>query len=41
MFCKRIMEAPTAATNVACVKELGRTNRKEKLLEYLNIEEGY
>jgi hypothetical protein len=33
MFCKRIMGAPTAATNGACVKELGRTNRKEKVLE--------
>jgi hypothetical protein len=30
--CKRIMGAPTAATNDACVKELGRTNRKEKVL---------
>jgi hypothetical protein len=26
------MGAPTAATNDACVKELGRTNRKEKVL---------
>jgi hypothetical protein len=33
MFCKRIMGAPTAAVNDACVKELGRTNRKEKVLE--------
>jgi hypothetical protein len=36
MFCKRIMETPTAAANGACVKELGRTkrtNRKEKVLE--------
>jgi hypothetical protein len=33
MFCKRIMGAPTAATNGAYVKELGRTNRKEKVLE--------
>jgi hypothetical protein len=33
MFCKRIMGAPTAAANGACVKELGRTNRKEKVLE--------
>jgi hypothetical protein len=32
MFCKRIM-APTAAANGACVKELGRTNWKEKVLE--------
>jgi hypothetical protein len=27
------MGATAAATNVACVKELGRTNRKEKVLE--------
>jgi hypothetical protein len=33
MFCKRIMEAPTAAANGACMKELGWTNRKEKVLE--------
>jgi hypothetical protein len=33
MFCKRIMGAPTAAANGVCVKELGRTNRKEKVLE--------
>jgi hypothetical protein len=41
MFCKRIMRAPAAAANGACVKELGRTNRKEKVLEYLNTGEGY
>jgi hypothetical protein len=35
MFCKRIMEAPTAAASGACVKELGRTSRKEKVLERL------
>jgi hypothetical protein len=33
MFCKRIMGASTASANGACVKELGRTNRKEKVLE--------
>jgi hypothetical protein len=33
MFHKRIMGAPTAVTNGACVKKLGRTNRKEKVLE--------
>jgi hypothetical protein len=33
MFCNRIMGAPTAAADGACVKELGRTNRKEKVLE--------
>jgi hypothetical protein len=33
IFCKRIMGAPTAATNGAYVKELGMTNRKEKVLE--------
>jgi hypothetical protein len=33
MFCKRIMGAPTAAANSACVKKLGRTNRKENALE--------
>jgi hypothetical protein len=33
IFCKRIMGAPTAAANGACVKKLGRTNRKEKVLE--------
>jgi hypothetical protein len=32
-FCKRITGAPTATANGACVKELGRTNRKEKVLE--------
>jgi hypothetical protein len=33
IFCKRIMGAPTAATNGSCMKELGRTNKKEKVLE--------
>jgi hypothetical protein len=33
IFCKRIMGATTAAANGACVKEFGRTNRKEKVLE--------
>jgi hypothetical protein len=33
MFCKRIIVAPTEAANGACVKGLGRTNRKEKVLE--------
>jgi hypothetical protein len=33
MFCKRIVGAPASAANGACVKELERTNRKEKVLE--------
>jgi hypothetical protein len=33
MFCNRIMGAITAAANGARVKELGRTNRKEMVLE--------
>jgi hypothetical protein len=32
-FCKRIMGAPTAAASGACVKEKGRTNWKEMVLE--------
>jgi hypothetical protein len=33
LFCKRVMGMPNTAANGACVKELGRTNRKEKVLE--------
>jgi hypothetical protein len=33
MFCKRIMGDTNTAANGACVKELGRTNRKEEVLE--------
>jgi hypothetical protein len=33
MFCKRIFEVPSTAANGACVRELGRTNRKEKVIE--------
>jgi hypothetical protein len=33
MFCKRIYGVPSTATNGACVRELGRTNRREKVVE--------
>jgi cell fate (sporulation/competence/biofilm development) regulator YmcA (YheA/YmcA/DUF963 family) len=33
MFCKRIFGVPSTATNGACVRELGRTNRKERVVE--------
>jgi cell fate (sporulation/competence/biofilm development) regulator YmcA (YheA/YmcA/DUF963 family) len=33
MFCKRIFGVPSTAANGACVRELGRTNRKEKVVE--------
>jgi hypothetical protein len=33
LFCKRIMVMPNTAANGACVKELGRTNRKEEVME--------
>jgi hypothetical protein len=33
LFCKRLMETPNTAANGACVKEHGRTNRKEKVIE--------
>jgi hypothetical protein len=33
LFCKRVMGMPSTAANGACVKELGRTNRKEKVME--------
>jgi hypothetical protein len=33
LFCKRVMGMPNTAANGACVKELGRTNRKEKVVE--------
>jgi hypothetical protein len=38
LFCKRIMGMPNTAANGACVKELGRTNRKEKVMESLDID---
>jgi hypothetical protein len=33
MFCKRISGIPSTAVNGVCVRELGRTNRREKLVE--------
>jgi hypothetical protein len=33
LFCKRVMGMPNMATDGACVKVLGRTNRKEKVME--------
>jgi hypothetical protein len=33
MFCKRISVVPSTAANGACVTELERTNRKEKVVE--------
>jgi hypothetical protein len=33
LFCKRVMGTSNTAANGACVKELGRTNRKEKVIE--------
>jgi hypothetical protein len=33
MFCKRIFGVPSTAANGACVRELGRTNRKEKVVD--------
>jgi hypothetical protein len=33
MFCKRIFGVRSTAANGACVRELGRTNRKEKVVE--------
>jgi hypothetical protein len=33
MFCKRIFGVPSTAANGACVRELGRINRKEKVVE--------
>jgi hypothetical protein len=33
LFCKRVMEMLNTAANGACVKELGRKNRKEKVVE--------
>jgi hypothetical protein len=34
LFRKRVMGMSNTAANGACVKELGRTNRKEKVLRY-------
>jgi hypothetical protein len=33
LFCKRVMGTPNTAANGVCVKELGRTNRKKKVME--------
>jgi hypothetical protein len=33
LFCKRVMEMRNTTASGACVKELGRTNRKEKVIE--------
>jgi hypothetical protein len=33
IFCKRIFGVPSTAANGACVTELGRTNRKEKVVQ--------
>jgi hypothetical protein len=39
MLCKRICGVPSTAANGPCVRELGRTNRKEKVVE--QIEENW
>jgi hypothetical protein len=33
MFCKRIFGLPSTAANGACVTELGKTSRREKVVE--------
>jgi hypothetical protein len=33
LFCKRVMGKPNTAANGACVRELGRTNGKDKVIE--------
>jgi hypothetical protein len=33
LFRKRIFGVPSTAANTACVREIGRTNRKEKVAE--------
>jgi hypothetical protein len=33
LFCKRVMGTPNTTANGACAKELGRSNRKEKVME--------
>jgi hypothetical protein len=35
LFCKRIMGMPSTAANGVCARELGRTNRKEKVIRVL------
>jgi hypothetical protein len=35
LFCKRIMGMPSTAANGVCVRELGRTNRKEKVIRVI------
>jgi hypothetical protein len=33
LFCKRVMGMPSMAANGVCVRELGRTNRKKKVVD--------
>jgi hypothetical protein len=33
LFCKRVMGMPNMTANEVCVREMGRKNRKEKLVE--------
>jgi hypothetical protein len=33
MFCKRILRIPSTTANGVCVRELGRTSRKEEVVE--------
>jgi hypothetical protein len=33
LFCKRIMGIPSMEANGVCVRELGRTNRKDKVIQ--------
>jgi hypothetical protein len=33
LFCKRVTGTPNTAANGVCLKELGGTNRKEKVVE--------
>jgi hypothetical protein len=33
LFCKRVMGLASKVANAVCVTELGRTNRKKKVME--------
>jgi hypothetical protein len=33
IFCRRVIGVPLISVDVACVKELGRRNREEEVLE--------
>jgi hypothetical protein len=40
LFCKRVMGIPSTTANTECARQLGRTNRKENVVETESLDTG-